>query len=120
MLSVNHTDVAGYRWLRYRKPGFQIWASSSDICYCSIVCPIMYICACIFYHFKINRVILSKRLYGILYCVFPFLLIWMIKRCCNYLDIEVDYRLDDISPLVFLTQNILVITHWLIFKKSYK
>lgn len=82
--------------------------------------PLCTFVACIFYHFRINRAILSKRRFGILYCNFPFLFIWMIKQYCNYVEIDVDYRLDDVCPLVFLIQNILVITHWLIFKKPHK
>ena len=82
--------------------------------------PLCTFVACLFYHFRINRVILSKRVIGILYCIFPFLLIWMIKQFCHCVGIDVDYRLDDISPLVFLIQNILIITHWLFLKKLHK
>ena len=82
--------------------------------------PLCTFVVCIFYRFKINRVLLSKKRFGILYCIFPFLVIFMIKQYCHYVKIEVDYRLDDISPLVFLIQNILVITHWMIFKKPHK
>ena len=82
--------------------------------------PLCTFVVCIFYRFKINRVLLSKKRFGILYCIFPFLVIFMIKQYCYYVEIDVDYRLDDISPLVFLIQNILVITHWMIFKKPHK
>lgn len=82
--------------------------------------PLCTIVAFIFYHFKINRVILSYRWAGVLYCIFPYLFIWLSKQYCHYAKTEVDYRLDDISPLVFLIQNILVITHWMIFKKPHK
>ena len=82
--------------------------------------PLCTFAVCIFYRFKINRVILSKKRFGILYCIFPFLVIFMIKQYCHYVKTDVDYRLDDISPLVFLIQNILVITHWMIFKKPHK
>lgn len=82
--------------------------------------PLYTLVACIFYHFKINRVILSKRWVSILYCIFPFMVVWLIKQYCNYVELEIDYSLDDIWPLVFLIQNLLILTHWLIFIKSYR
>ena len=82
--------------------------------------PLCTIVAYIFYHYKINRSILSNNLFGILYCIFPFLLIWLIKQYCHYVEIEVDNRLDDCSPIVFLIQNLLIVLHWLIINKIYR
>lgn len=77
--------------------------------------PLCSFFAWIFYYKGINRLILTRKHYGILYCIFPFLSISIIKTCCNYVGIF-SYVFDDFVPIVFIAQNLFIIIYWKIKK----
>lgn len=77
---------------------------------CVIYAPICTILASILYYFKINKAILSNRWLGILYCIFPFLCYKLLNIACVYVDIKINQGLEYSIPIIFIIQNVVIIS----------
>lgn len=90
------------------------------VCFFTLVfyAPLFTFSASMLYYFKINRTILTNKIIGVFYCIFPFLLTEIIRKICYYADITVDYTLENCTPITYIVQNFLIIIYWMIRRKQ--
>ena len=90
-------------------PDFKFGFNVLMLATCAVYAPICTIVASILYFSKVNKAILSNRLFGILYCIFPFLCFKALDIICNHTGSLFGYSIEYSISIVFVLQNVIIV-----------
>ena len=85
---------------------------------CAVYAPICTLSACILYYTKVNKSILSNRVNGILYCIFPLLCFKALNLFRAHTNVEIGNIIEYSIPIVFVIQNIIIVLRNCIKKRG--